>query len=363
MQVPLAGVRWSPSGTGAQSPEMHNSHDTFSNDWALKSLIIVHLHHVPDLLRLTALNKLVQGQQSLSMGPSRKLWHLWVTCVNFMTILWLWSHNRPSPQLSNQFHNIGNCTGSSLIIITMIISSPSPKSPEVGFLCQEWVDAHALAGLVQAEDWHGDCFSHDHDWHCDTWWHVMLWIWLILSWYWHALMFSQLYLSIRRPGGGEAEGLGMAGEVGAVWLRWKGFYWYKRYFQVIRWSWHGADCKNCSNKSFSVVLLIICGKSPTPTYHRTSRCRSVLHCLESPALIDWSVNTCTSDGSSTTRRRNIFVIYSCQTIMVIGKIPWQTTGVRRHSGLCFFKGRDAWPSSVKLPLFRFGLPTPWQRSQ
>ena len=27
------------------------------------------------------------------------------------------------------------------------------------------------------------------------------------------------HLSMRRPGGGEAEGLGMAGEVGAVWLQ------------------------------------------------------------------------------------------------------------------------------------------------
>ena len=102
MQVPLAGVRWSPSGTGAQSPGCTIVMILFSNDWALKSLISVHLHHVPDLLRLTALNKLVQGQQSLSMGPSRKLWHLWVTCVNFMTILWLWSHIRPSPQSISQ---------------------------------------------------------------------------------------------------------------------------------------------------------------------------------------------------------------------------------------------------------------------
>ena len=34
-----------------------------------------HLHHVPDLLRFTALYELVKGQQALCMGPSGELRH------------------------------------------------------------------------------------------------------------------------------------------------------------------------------------------------------------------------------------------------------------------------------------------------
>ena len=73
---------------------------------------------------------------------------------------------------------------------------------------------------------------------------------------------STFYLSMRRLGGGEADGLGMAGEVGAVWLQRVGMYYKNAQEEYERGGQGNIDV----------------------TYHKTSRYQSVQRCQASPNL-------------------------------------------------------------------------------
>ena len=81
---------------------------------SIRFFLIFHLHHVPDLLRLTALNKLVKGEQALCMGPPGELRNLR-------------KHECEYLDAKSDDYNT----------TTILINIPSPRSLVVGSPCLE----------------------------------------------------------------------------------------------------------------------------------------------------------------------------------------------------------------------------------